>query len=81
MYFNVPTDVQEGNLQDLNPKNQNQMKICCAMRQENPLKQIRGTINLVIPTGDSNPKINVIGILGISFEDLNLFTISAYFLL
>jgi hypothetical protein len=35
MYVNVPTDVQEGNLQDLNPKNQNQMKICCAMRQEN----------------------------------------------
>lgn len=51
------------------------------MRQGNPLKQIRGTINLVIPTGDGNPKINVIIILGISLEDLNLFTISAYFLL
>jgi hypothetical protein len=48
------------------------------MRQGNPLKQIRGTINLVIPTGNGNQKINVISTLGISFEDLNLFTISAY---
>jgi hypothetical protein len=72
MYFDVPTDDQEDNLQDLNPKNQNQLKTCSsAMRQRNPLKRIRGTINLVIPTGDGNPKINVIGILGVSFENLN----------
>ena len=50
------------------------------LRQGSPLKQIRGTVNLVIQTGEGNPKNNVISILGISFENLNLFMISTFFL-
>ena len=49
------------------------------LRQGNPLKQIRGAVNLVIRIGDGNPKINVISILGISFENLNLFMILTFF--